>query len=475
MPFHITRANSVLAANGSAFGHAGPDSVRVDSNAHLISEENGDGMNLTDAWVITVNGYVAAFGSAVSSIGIDLLSSTVGLVSNLTVGARGTVFGEDGAIFANHATNITNFGRISSAGSTIVEFQDANCVVKNFGLISAPGNALVFTSGGVHTVLNTGTISAGNSAIENSSITGIEHVANSGRLVGGIDLGGNADVFTNFTRSHGVMKSGTITGIVELGDGDDVFHGGNKSETVKDGAGGDTNTLGGGNDVYLAVPGGGPQDLIDFVDGGKGIDTYDASAATSEVDVHLDSGSATGIDVTDGLHDDIRGIENAIGGSGGDFLIGSNVANRLEGRDGGDSLAGQGGNDSMFGGTGDDFLTGGAGRDLLSGGDNADTFVFLALSDSGKTAKTRDVIVDFDKAEGDKIDLSIIDANTHVANDQSFHLTANLGTGGFTHTEGELRLVIGAASTLISGDVNGDGKADFSILLKGSAIPDFFF
>ncbi len=78
MPFHITGANSVLAANGSAFGHAGPDSVRVDSNAHLISEENGDGMNLTDAWVITVNGYVAAFGSAVSSIGIDLLSSTVG-------------------------------------------------------------------------------------------------------------------------------------------------------------------------------------------------------------------------------------------------------------------------------------------------------------------------------------------------------------------------------------------------------------
>ena len=84
------------------------------------------------------------------------------------------MFGEDGAIFANHATNITNFGRISSAGSTIVEFQDANCVVKNFGLISAPGNALVFTSGGVHTVLNTGTLSAGNSAIENSSITGID-------------------------------------------------------------------------------------------------------------------------------------------------------------------------------------------------------------------------------------------------------------------------------------------------------------
>ena len=129
----------------------------------------------------------------------------------------------------------------------------------------------------------------------------------------------------------------------------------------------------------------------------------------------------------------------------------------------------------MFGGIGDDFLIGGAGRDLLSGGGDADTFVFLALSDSGRTAKARDVIVDFDKAEGDKIDLSIIDANTHVANDQAFHLTANLGTGGFTHTEGELRLVIGAASTLISGDVNGDGKADFSILLKGSAIPDFFF
>jgi Ca2+-binding RTX toxin-like protein len=475
MPFRITKATSVIADIGSAFGHAGPDSVRVDSNAHLISEENGDGMNLTGAWVITVNGYVAAFGSAVSSVGIDLLSNTAGLVSNVTVGSRGTVFGEDGAIFAQHATNITNFGTISSPSSTIVEFADANCVVRNFGLISAPGNALVFTSGGVHTVLNTGTISAGGSTIENSGVTGIEHVTNSGRLVGNVNLGGNDDVFTNFTTSHGAMRSGTIIGLVDLGDGNDIFHGGSKGETVIDGSGGDTITLGGGNDVYLAVAGGGPQDLVDLIDGGKGNDTYDASAATSEVDVHLDTGSATGADVTDGLHDDIRGIENAVGGSGGDFLIGSSVANRLEGRDGGDSLAGEGGNDSLFGGTGDDFLTGGAGRDLLSGGENADTFVFLALSDSGKTAKSRDVIVDFNKAEGDKIDLSIIDANTHLANDQDFHLTANLGTGGFTHAAGELRFVIGASSTLITGDVNGDAKADFSILLKGSAVPDFFF
>ncbi len=370
MPFHITRANSVIVANGSAFGHDGPDSVRVDSNARLISEENGDGMNLTGQWNIVVNGYVAAFGSAGSPQGIDLLSNTVGLVSNVTVGSRGTVFGENGAIFANHATNITNFGKISSPSSTIVEFADADCVVRNFGLISAPGNAVVFTSGGVHTVINTGTISGGNAVVD--GVNGIEHVTNSGRLFGDIDLGGDADVFTNFTKSHGVMKSGTIIGLVDLGDGDDIFHGGGRSETVRDGAGGDTYTLGGGNDVYLAVAGGGPQDLVDLIDGGKGIDTYDASAATFAVDVNLNSGSATGTDVTDGLHDDIRGIENVIGGSGGDFLIGSSVANRLEGRDGGDSLAGEGGNDSLFGGTGDDFLTGGAGRDLLTGGDNAD-------------------------------------------------------------------------------------------------------
>lgn len=70
------------------------------------------------------------------------------------------------------------------------------------------------------------------------------------------------------------------------------------------------------------------------------------------------------------------GIEDAIGGSGDDTIVGNALRNRLEGRAGDDSLLGgdgrdvlhgAGGDDSLFGGTGGDTLVGAGGRDRLSG------------------------------------------------------------------------------------------------------------
>ena len=65
-------------------------------------------------------------------------------------------------------------------------------------------------------------------------------------------------------------------------------------------------------------------------------------------------------------------IENAIGGSGKDTMIGNAVDNILEGRAGNDLLFGNGGNDTLNGGTGDDTMAGGTGNDLYfvdTGGD----------------------------------------------------------------------------------------------------------
>jgi hypothetical protein len=43
-----------------------------------------------------------------------------------------------------------------------------------------------------------------------------------------------------------------------------------------------------------------------------------------------------------------------------------------------------------------------------------------------------------------------------------------IGALAFSQTGiGELRYAFGTANTIISGDVNGDGKTDFSIELKG--------
>lgn len=65
-------------------------------------------------------------------------------------------------------------------------------------------------------------------------------------------------------------------------------------------------------------------------------------------------------------------IENAIGGTGADQIIGNGVANTLLGGAGDDSLYGLEGNDLLVGGTGDDLEAGGQGRDAFYFGNAAD-------------------------------------------------------------------------------------------------------
>jgi Ca2+-binding RTX toxin-like protein len=69
---------------------------------------------------------------------------------------------------------------------------------------------------------------------------------------------------------------------------------------------------------------------------------------------------------------------------------------------GNDSINGTSGFDIISGGAGVDVLRGGGGNDLLTGGAGADTFVFEA------TANGLDTIVDFNRTEGDVLDLSAI-------------------------------------------------------------------
>ena len=87
-------------------------------------------------------------------------------------------------------------------------------------------------------------------------------------------------------------------------------------------------------------------------------------------------------------------------------------------------------------------------------------FVFNSASDSKTTAM--DKIFDFSRAQGDRIDLHAIDANGVTANDQAFSF---IGTSAFHNKVGELRFEQKSGDTLIHGDINGDGKADFSIAL----------
>lgn len=123
-------------------------------------------------------------------------------------------------------------------------------------------------------------------------------------------------------------------------------------------------------------------------------------------------------------------------------------------------LTGGVGKDILIGGNGPDRLTGGASQDRKTGNLGPDTFAFLKISDSPKGISRRDIITDFNKLQGDRIDLSSIDANSRKGGNQSFRFVGKRALSGIA---GELRY----SSGILIGDVNGDKKSDFEIQLLG--------
>jgi serralysin len=214
------------------------------------------------------------------------------------------------------------------------------------------------------------------------------------------------------------------------------IHGGDGKDTLDGGGGGDFLYGGAGNDVY--VVGNAGVHIIEAA--GEGIDTV-----RSSISIKLASN-----------------VEHLVlTGTGAINGTGNALDNRITGNDAVNKLDGGLGHDVLSGGGGDDILIGGAGADVLTGGAGDDVFRYLDIADSAVGA--RDRIVDF--TAGDRIDLSHIDAIAGTAHNDRFTF---IGTGAFTGHAGELHATTSGANTLVSGDVTGDGKADFEILLTGS-------
>ena len=93
--------------------------------------------------------------------------------------------------------------------------------------------------------------------------------------------------------------------------------------------------------------------LTGRIDGQSGRDRIDAGALRVPIRIDLMGGTASGVE------GHLSGIEDALGGSEGDTLIG----------DGGDNI--------LIGGAGDDLLIGGLGSDRLEGGEGDDVYVFM--------------------------------------------------------------------------------------------------
>ncbi|WP_019903589.1 M10 family metallopeptidase C-terminal domain-containing protein [Methylobacterium sp. 77] len=119
----------------------------------------------------------------------------------------------------------------------------------------------------------------------------------------------------------------------------------------------------------------------------------------------------------------------------------------------------------LVGNDGANILSGGTGADSLFGRGGADTFLYKLLTDSTVAGSGRDTLQDFSRTQGDRIDLHLIDAVAGGSVNQAFKF---IGDDDFTQRAGELHAVASGANTLVSGDVDGDGTSDFSILLKST-------
>ena len=276
------------------------------------------------------------------------------------------------------------------------------------------------------------------------------------------DLTGN-ELDNTLTGNNGDNK---LTG----GSGLDSLHGNSGNDQLAGGSDNDSLNGGLGNDVLDG--GSGNDSLI----GGAGNDTY---LVDSLNDVIIESGATTastranatatsGIDTVKSTVSWALGanLENLILAGSAANGTGNDFANTLAGNAVNNNLTGGAGMDTLLGNNGNDTLTGGAGKDILTGGSGADIFKLPALSDSGITSTSRDTIKDFKAIQGDKIDLSAIDANTATSGNDAFSTFKAGGTfSGAFHNQGEL--YFDKNSHILYGNNDADTSADFSILLAG--------
>ena len=123
---------------------------------------------------------------------------------------------------------------------------------------------------------------------------------------------------------------------------------------------------------------------------------------------------------------------------------------------GNDLLTGGAGDDTLRGGAGNDTLEGGPGQDRLTGGKGMDVFLFGSAADADG-----DVITDFRRSQGDRIDLRPMDADPDQPGDQAFTF---IGGSAFTPDSGPQ---LSFEDGILAGDFTQDGVADFQITLEG--------
>lgn len=425
------------AAGGSIdtlIGGTGNDSYFVNDSGDVVIELAGEGTDL-----------VTSTASYTLSDNVENLTLTgTAAINGTGNGLANTLRGNEQAnMLAGGAGNDILFGNggNDTLDGGIGNDQMSGGLGDDIYVVDALGDTVSEAGGGgtdtIRTTLVSYTLLAG---FENLEHVGATAFTGRGNGVANVITGGDgAD------NLQGLAGADTLNG----GLGNDTLDGGTGIDTMAGGDGDDLYFVDNVGDVIVEAAGGGTNDRV------SATVSYTLSA---EVE-NLTLGGTTALDGT--------------GNGSANTLTGNGAANTLNGLDGNDMLFGNGGNDVLAGGEGNDFLrggdgddqlTGGAGVDQLQGGAGADRFLFDD-GDTGATFATGDTVQDFSRAQGDRIDLSAVDAITG-GGDDGFTF---IGGGAFTGVAGELRVVTSGTNQFVQGDLDGNGTADLFITVAGAA------
>ncbi|AOS83388.1 hypothetical protein BIU88_04060 [Chlorobaculum limnaeum] len=346
--------------------------------------------------------------------------------------------------------------------------------------------------GGADTIESSITYTLG-TCFENLTLTGTKSINGTGNVLDNI-LTGNS--------GSNILNGGYGIDTMDGGFGNDTYVVDNAGDVVEESFGAGTDTVrsiisyilgsnvenlmltgsnainGTGNSLNNIITGNGADNVLDggtgadMMVGGQGNDVYVVDNTGDVVKELAGAGTdivRSGISYTLGTN-----IEN-LTLKGSDAINGKgNVLNNvINGNDAANVLNGATGNDTIFGGGGNDTITGGLGIDEMSGGEGNDLFIFdyLATSESGIVTTSRDIITDFVTGH-DRLELSAIDANVRVANNQTFDSMILLGQMHFTAAG---QLCFDSATGMLYGNTDNNVlTAELSIQLIGvtSLAPD---
>jgi serralysin len=190
----------------------------------------------------------------------------------------------------------------------------------------------------------------------------------------------SADTYT-WSNNVAIYKTTVIENVIGGAGGDTI--GGNAAANNLQGRLGDDSISGGDGQDYLR--------------GDEGNDSLSGGAAFDDINGNMGDDRAWGGDGDDWV---VGGKDNdeLFGEAGADIVYGNLGNDTCDGGEGADIVRGGQGADIVRGGGGDDWLAGDRGDDTITGGTGAD--IFHTHGDAGI-----DRIVDFSRAEGDRLNL----------------------------------------------------------------------